>query len=292
MAPTCRHRLPDQHARDGRGRGRQDADHRRRADRVLGEAGSGHGRAGEPSCFWAQEPVLGLGMSGGFQWRETVCMWTRAAVGACSGLDELPPCSSPPSPAARHPERLQDPRRRPAGAGAAAPGLDRSLSPLLLRSSLPLCSHAFLIAACSAVVAHAPPAGRALPPQRGRRRGAGGCHPGLQGRRRQGGRGSLPRAQQRCQAHSTPAASCPTAPCNSPPLPALHPAPCPQALCVGGGYIGMECAAALAMNGLDVTMVFPEDRCVCVLCVFAVRIHALVRGAEAGQEASHQLPLH
>ena len=28
---------------------------------------------------------------------------------------------------------------------------------------------------------------------------------------------------------------------------------------MGGGYIGLECAAALAMNGLDVTMVFPED---------------------------------
>ncbi|PSC73208.1 monodehydroascorbate reductase [Micractinium conductrix] len=33
-----------------------------------------------------------------------------------------------------------------------------------------------------------------------------------------------------------------------------------KAVCVGGGYIGMECAACLAMNGLDVTVVFPEDR--------------------------------
>jgi monodehydroascorbate reductase (NADH) len=33
-----------------------------------------------------------------------------------------------------------------------------------------------------------------------------------------------------------------------------------KAVCIGGGYIGMECAAALAVNGLDVTMVFPEDR--------------------------------
>ncbi|KAI3437605.1 hypothetical protein D9Q98_000057 [Chlorella vulgaris] len=33
-----------------------------------------------------------------------------------------------------------------------------------------------------------------------------------------------------------------------------------KAVCVGGGYIGMECAAGLAMNGLDVTVVFPEDR--------------------------------
>lgn len=33
-----------------------------------------------------------------------------------------------------------------------------------------------------------------------------------------------------------------------------------KALCIGGGYIGMECAAVLQMNGLDVTMVFPESR--------------------------------
>lgn len=29
---------------------------------------------------------------------------------------------------------------------------------------------------------------------------------------------------------------------------------------MGGGYIGLECAAAMQMNGLDVTLVFPEDR--------------------------------
>ncbi|KAI8107930.1 hypothetical protein M9435_002957 [Picochlorum sp. BPE23] len=33
-----------------------------------------------------------------------------------------------------------------------------------------------------------------------------------------------------------------------------------KAVCIGGGYIGMECAAALAMNNLEVTMVFPESR--------------------------------
>ncbi|PRW59212.1 monodehydroascorbate reductase [Chlorella sorokiniana] len=33
-----------------------------------------------------------------------------------------------------------------------------------------------------------------------------------------------------------------------------------KAVAIGGGYIGLECAAALALNGLDVTMVFPEDR--------------------------------
>ncbi len=38
------------------------------------------------------------------------------------------------------------------------------------------------------------------------------------------------------------------------------PPPISQAVCIGGGYIGLEIAAALAMNGLDVTMVFPEDR--------------------------------
>lgn len=32
-----------------------------------------------------------------------------------------------------------------------------------------------------------------------------------------------------------------------------------QAVVVGGGYIGMECTAALCKNGLEVTMVFPED---------------------------------
>jgi monodehydroascorbate reductase (NADH) len=33
-----------------------------------------------------------------------------------------------------------------------------------------------------------------------------------------------------------------------------------QAVVVGGGYIGLECAAALQMNDLDVTIVFPEGR--------------------------------
>lgn len=31
-----------------------------------------------------------------------------------------------------------------------------------------------------------------------------------------------------------------------------------NAVVIGGGYIGMECAAALAINKLHVTMVFPE----------------------------------
>lgn len=33
-----------------------------------------------------------------------------------------------------------------------------------------------------------------------------------------------------------------------------------KAVVVGGGYIGLECAAAMQLNDLDVTLVFPEDR--------------------------------
>ena len=29
---------------------------------------------------------------------------------------------------------------------------------------------------------------------------------------------------------------------------------------VGGGYIGLECACCMSLNGLDTTIVFPEDR--------------------------------
>lgn len=34
-----------------------------------------------------------------------------------------------------------------------------------------------------------------------------------------------------------------------------------NAIVVGGGYIGMECAAALVMNKINVTMVFPGSYC-------------------------------
>ncbi|XP_047969157.1 monodehydroascorbate reductase 4, peroxisomal isoform X3 [Salvia hispanica] len=34
-----------------------------------------------------------------------------------------------------------------------------------------------------------------------------------------------------------------------------------QAVVIGGGYIGMECAASLVINNLNVTMVFPEAQC-------------------------------
>jgi len=38
---------------------------------------------------------------------------------------------------------------------------------------------------------------------------------------------------------------------------------CPggNAVVIGGGYIGMECAAALVTNKIRVTMVFPEKHC-------------------------------
>lgn len=32
-----------------------------------------------------------------------------------------------------------------------------------------------------------------------------------------------------------------------------------QAVVVGGGYIGLEVAAGMSLQGLDVTMVFPEE---------------------------------
>jgi monodehydroascorbate reductase (NADH) len=34
-----------------------------------------------------------------------------------------------------------------------------------------------------------------------------------------------------------------------------------KAVVIGGGYIGMECAAALVTNKIHVTMVFPENHC-------------------------------
>ncbi|XP_056699407.1 monodehydroascorbate reductase 4, peroxisomal isoform X2 [Spinacia oleracea] len=34
-----------------------------------------------------------------------------------------------------------------------------------------------------------------------------------------------------------------------------------NAVVIGGGYIGMECAASLVINKINVTMVFPEDHC-------------------------------
>lgn len=34
-----------------------------------------------------------------------------------------------------------------------------------------------------------------------------------------------------------------------------------NAVVIGGGYIGMECAASLVINKINVTMVFPEGHC-------------------------------
>lgn len=34
-----------------------------------------------------------------------------------------------------------------------------------------------------------------------------------------------------------------------------------NAVVIGGGYIGMECAASLVISKLNVTMVFPEAQC-------------------------------
>lgn len=40
-----------------------------------------------------------------------------------------------------------------------------------------------------------------------------------------------------------------------------------NAVVIGGGYIGMECAASLVINKINVTMVFPEVHCSeCPLC--------------------------
>lgn len=99
------------------------------------------------------------------------------------------------------------------------------------------------------------PAGRALPAQRGRRRRPGGRHRRLQAGRRQGAPRLLAAgdpawlggSSRRCLQLSL---LCHVAPSPCPPhrttAPVLLRAPhlaCPQALCIGGGYIGMECAA-------------------------------------------------
>lgn len=34
-----------------------------------------------------------------------------------------------------------------------------------------------------------------------------------------------------------------------------------NAVVIGGGYIGMECAASLVINRINATMVFPEAHC-------------------------------
>ncbi len=35
---------------------------------------------------------------------------------------------------------------------------------------------------------------------------------------------------------------------------------CEQVVCIGGGYIGMETAAGVASQGVDTSVIMPEDR--------------------------------
>ena len=42
---------------------------------------------------------------------------------------------------------------------------------------------------------------------------------------------------------------------------AMQSCPGGNAIVIGGGYIGMECAASLVINKINVTMVFPEAHC-------------------------------
>ncbi|KAK7266073.1 hypothetical protein RIF29_18713 [Crotalaria pallida] len=42
---------------------------------------------------------------------------------------------------------------------------------------------------------------------------------------------------------------------------AIQSSPGGNAVVIGGGYIGMECAASLVINKINVTMVFPEEHC-------------------------------
>lgn len=66
----------------------------------------------------------------------------------------------------------------------------------------------------------------------------------------------------------------------------LHvPLPCPQAVAIGGGYIGLECAAALALNGLDVTMVGCRTRG--WLFWGAVRLGSSTCGGDSGSRCKH-----
>ena len=50
-----------------------------------------------------------------------------------------------------------------------------------------------------------------------------------------------------------------------------------NAVVIGGGYIGMECAASLVINKINVTMVFPEVHCSecpqCCVLHFLIKLH-------------------
>lgn len=43
-----------------------------------------------------------------------------------------------------------------------------------------------------------------------------------------------------------------------------------NAVVIGGGYIGMECAASLVINKINVTMVFPEAHCSKFYDIFSI----------------------
>ena len=45
-----------------------------------------------------------------------------------------------------------------------------------------------------------------------------------------------------------------------------------NAVVIGGGYIGMECAASLVINKINVTMVFPEAHCSTFYAFFCISL--------------------
>lgn len=47
-----------------------------------------------------------------------------------------------------------------------------------------------------------------------------------------------------------------------------------KAVIVGGGYIGLELGAALKVNNLDVTMVYPEPWCSKLHSNFIINFHS------------------
>uniref|UniRef100_A0A2P2LBE6 Putative monodehydroascorbate reductase cytoplasmic isoform 2 n=1 Tax=Rhizophora mucronata TaxID=61149 RepID=A0A2P2LBE6_RHIMU len=67
-----------------------------------------------------------------------------------------------------------------------------------------------------------------------------------------------------------------------------------NAVVIGGGYIGMECAASLVVNKINVTMVFPEAHCskysqihlfLCLVCLWAGELfHSALRYRSGGDK--------
>ena len=56
---------------------------------------------------------------------------------------------------------------------------------------------------------------------------------------------------------------------------AMQSCPGGNAIVIGGGYIGMECAASLVINKINVTMVFPEAHCSKCFCSMSLYIYIL-----------------